>query len=89
MSEKSTRPIILYWGVRSEADLYMSELAETWVAEQSNITFIPVLSDAGEDWAGRTCGPPAMIQAAEQTFQEKGMNKDQFFYDSFDFSNDQ
>jgi CDP-4-dehydro-6-deoxyglucose reductase len=110
ISEKITRPIALYWGVRSEADLYMSELAEKWVAEQSNITFVPVLSDAGEGWTGRTgyvheavladfddlsvfdiytCGPPAMIKAAEQTFQEKGMNKNQFFYDSFDFSNDQ
>ncbi|MCU7939948.1 MAG: CDP-6-deoxy-delta-3,4-glucoseen reductase [gamma proteobacterium symbiont of Bathyaustriella thionipta] len=110
ISEQITRPITLYWGVRSEADLYMSELAEKWVAEQSNITFVPVLSDAGEDWSGRTgyvheavladfedlsvfdiytCGPPAMIKAAEQTFQEKGMNKNQFFYDSFDFSNDQ
>jgi CDP-4-dehydro-6-deoxyglucose reductase len=110
ISEKITRPIALYWGVRSEADLYMSELAEKWVAEQSNITFVPVLSDAGEGWTGRTgyvheavladfddlsvfdiytCGPPAMIKAAQQTFQEKGMNKNQFFYDSFDFSNDQ
>lgn len=109
ISEKITRPIALYWGVRSEADLYMRELAEKWVAEQSNITFAPVLSDAGEGWRGRTgyvdeavladfddlsafdiytCGPPAMIKAAEQTFQEKGMNKNQFFYDSFDFSND-
>ncbi|MCU7801020.1 MAG: CDP-6-deoxy-delta-3,4-glucoseen reductase [gamma proteobacterium symbiont of Lucinoma myriamae] len=110
ISEKITRPVSLYWGVRSEADLYMSELAEKWVAEQSNITFVPVLSDADEGWTGRTgyvheavladfddlsafdiytCGPPAMIKAAEQTFQEKGMNKNQFFYDSFDFSNDQ
>jgi len=110
ISEKITRPIVLYWGVRSEADLYMSELAEKWAAKLSNITFVPVLSDAGEGWTGRTgyvheavladfddlsafdiytCGPPAMIKAAGQTFQEKGMKKNQFFYDSFDFSNDQ
>jgi len=110
LSEKITRPIVLYWGVRSEADLYMSKQAEKWAAQHSNITFVPVLSDAGENWSGRTgyvheavladfddlsifdiytCGPPAMIKAAEQTFQEKGMNKNQFFYDSFDFSNDQ
>lgn len=110
ISEQVTRPVALYWGVRSAADLYMSELAEKWTAEHSNITFVPVLSDAGEDWTGRTgyvheavladfddlsifdiytCGPPAMIKAAEKTFQEKGMTKNQFFYDSFDFSNDQ
>lgn len=110
ISEKNTRPVTLYWGVRSTADLYMSELAEQWVAEQTNIRFIPVLSDADESWTGRTgyvhdaaladiddfsvfdvyaCGPPAMIKAAEHSFQEKGMHKNQFFYDSFDFSNDQ
>jgi CDP-4-dehydro-6-deoxyglucose reductase len=110
ISEQVSRPIYLYWGVQTEADLYMSELAEKWVAEQTNIQFVSVLSDAADSWSGRTgyvhdavlddfddlsafdiyaCGPPAMIKAAEQYFQEKGMNRDQFFYDSFDFAIDQ
>jgi CDP-4-dehydro-6-deoxyglucose reductase len=110
ISEEVTRPIYLYWGVRSEADLYMLELAEKWVAERDNIQFVPVLSDADDNWSGRTgyvheavlsdfddlsvfdiytCGPPAMIQSAEKSFQEKGMKKEQFFYDSFDYANDQ
>ena len=110
ISEEVTRPIYLYWGVRSEADLYMLELAEKWVAERDNIQFVPVLSDAGDNWSGRTgyvheavlsdfddlsvfdiytCGPPAMIHSAEKSFQEKGMKKEQFFYDSFDYANDQ
>ena len=110
ISEQVTRHIYIYWGVRTEADLYMSELAEKWAAEQTNIQFVPVLSDADDSWSGRTgyvheavladfddlsafdiytCGPPAMIKSAEQSFLEKGMNKKQFFYDSFDFANDQ
>jgi len=110
ISEQVTRPIHLYWGVRTEADLYMSELVDSWLAEHSNIKFTPVLSDADSNWSGRTgyvheavladlddlslfdiytCGPPAMIQSAEKSFQEKGMKKEQFFYDSFDFANDQ
>ncbi len=110
ISEQVTRPIYLYWGVQTEADLYMNELAEKWAAELPNIKFIPVLSNADDAWSGRTgyvheaaledfddfsifdvysCGPPAMIQAAEKSFQEKGMKKNQFFYDSFDFANDQ
>jgi CDP-4-dehydro-6-deoxyglucose reductase len=36
-----------------------------------------------------SCGPPAMIKAAETSFQKKGMSKDRFFYDSFDFADDQ
>jgi len=109
LSEQVTRPVYLYWGVRTEADLYLRELAEQWAADNDNIQFIPVLSDADEQWSGRTgyvheavlsdfddlssfdtytCGPPAMITAAEQSFQEKGMDKAHFYYDSFDFAND-
>ncbi len=36
-----------------------------------------------------TCGPPAMIIAAKEEFQTKGMNPASFYYDSFDFANDQ
>lgn len=110
LNEQVTRPVHLYWGVRAENDLYMNELAEKWAAEQGNINFIPVLSEAGKDWSGRSgyvheailadfedlstfdiyaCGPPAMIKSAQQSFQEKGMSQDQFFYDSFDFAKDQ
>lgn len=50
-----TRPIHLYWGVRSKADLY-SELPAQWAAEHPQITFIPVLSEPkdADDWQGRT-----------------------------------
>ena len=110
LSEQVTRPVYLYWGVRTQADLYLRELAEQWAADNKNIQFIPVISDADEQWSGRTgyvheavlsdfddlssfdiytCGPPAMITAAEQSFQEKGMDKAHFYYDSFDFANDQ
>ncbi|MFC3625528.1 CDP-6-deoxy-delta-3,4-glucoseen reductase [Vogesella amnigena] len=51
-----TRPIVFYWGARTPADLYMAELAAKWQAEHSNITFIPVVSDAlpEHNWLGRT-----------------------------------
>lgn len=47
------RPMTLYWGVRSRRDLYQAELAEKWVAEHSNIHFVPVLSEPDDDWTGR------------------------------------
>jgi len=47
------RPMELYWGVRSERDLYHAELARKWVAEQDNISFIPVLSEPDDSWSGR------------------------------------
>lgn len=51
-----TRPIVFYWGARTPADLYMAELAGKWQAENSNITFIPVVSDAEPEhnWVGRS-----------------------------------
>lgn len=50
------RPIALYWGGRTRADLYMAALAEKWAAEHDHIKFIPVLSDATPEcnWTGRT-----------------------------------
>ncbi len=110
LSEQDTRPIYLYWGGRTEGDLYMRDRAEQWATEHDNIHFVPVLSEADDSWNGRTgylhdavlndfddlsifdiyaCGPPAMIKAAESSFQDKGMKKEQFYYDSFDFAKDQ
>jgi CDP-4-dehydro-6-deoxyglucose reductase len=47
------RPLTLYWGVRSEKDLYQGELAKKWAAEHEHIDFIPVLSEPSENWQGR------------------------------------
>ena len=51
----SDRPIVLYWGGRTQADLYMNELVGSWV-DTGRLRYVPVLSqplpDAG--WTGRT-----------------------------------
>lgn len=47
------RPMSFYWGVRSEADLYLGELAQKWADENDNISFIPVMSEPSADWQGR------------------------------------
>lgn len=50
------RQMVLYWGARTKADLYMAELAASWQAGNANITVIPVLSEAlpEDEWQGRT-----------------------------------
>lgn len=50
------RKMILYWGNRTKADLYMTHLAESWQRKHGNFTFIPVLSEAlpEDSWSGRT-----------------------------------
>ena len=50
------RKMLLYWGVRRPADLYLRELPEKWAREHPNFSFVPVISHpAPEDqWEGRT-----------------------------------
>lgn len=51
-----TRPIHLFCGVRALRDLYMDELAKSWVEQHDNIKYTPVLSDAidTDNWQGET-----------------------------------
>ncbi len=53
--EGLTTPLVLYWGVRGAADLYMKDLVDTWTG-RDNFTFIPVLSaaESADSWSGRT-----------------------------------
>ncbi len=50
------RRMLLYWGVRRPADMYLAELAQRWQREHDNFAFVPVLSDARPEdrWEGRT-----------------------------------
>ena len=52
----TTRPAQLYWGCRSQADLYLHDWAERTAAETPWLQYIPVLSEPRADlrWAGRT-----------------------------------
>lgn len=43
------RQMYLYWGVRSQEDLYMHKLAQMWASDFSHIHYIPVLSDPDEN----------------------------------------
>lgn len=47
------RDMTLYWGVRSERDLYAHGLLEEWAARAANFRYTPVLSDPSPLWAGR------------------------------------
>lgn len=49
------RPMTLYWGVRTAADLYLLDVVARWQREHANFRFVPVLSQADDDltWRGR------------------------------------
>jgi len=48
-------PIKLYWGARTQTDLYMHKLAQAWAQHIPQLQYIPVLSAADDDseWQGR------------------------------------
>jgi NAD(P)H-flavin reductase/quinol-cytochrome oxidoreductase complex cytochrome b subunit len=51
-----SRRMVLYWGTRTAADMYLRELPERWAKGHPNFTFVPVLSDPRPEdhWEGRT-----------------------------------
>ncbi len=53
---QSPRSLVLYWGARVRADLYMNELPQRWAAERGNFRYVPVLSEPRPEdhWNGRT-----------------------------------
>lgn len=50
------RQMVLYWGAKSLADLYMPNVPAQWQQEHGHFSFIPVLSEPKptDNWAGRT-----------------------------------
>jgi CDP-4-dehydro-6-deoxyglucose reductase len=50
------RPVALYWGCRSKADLYLHDWAVQAAADMPNLSYTPVLSEpqASDAWQGRT-----------------------------------
>jgi CDP-4-dehydro-6-deoxyglucose reductase len=46
------RPVQLFWGVRTESDLYASSLIQSWIEQHPDLRFIPVLAEPPGDWSG-------------------------------------
>ena len=53
---RPARPVVLYWGARARADLYLDALPRSWEANEPNFRYVPVLSEPqpGDAWEGRT-----------------------------------
>ena len=52
--KKDAREMVLYWGARREKDLYHADLPAKWAGLHAQFRFVPVLSEPGEGWKGRT-----------------------------------
>lgn len=53
MDDPACPPVSLYWGMRTEADLYLHDEILSWGERLCDFQYVPVLSRPGPDWAGR------------------------------------
>lgn len=51
---RGNRQVQLYWGARSQRDLYLDEALRDWATRYPQFRYIPVLSEADADWSGET-----------------------------------
>ena len=64
-----TRPLHLFWGVRTRQDLYMQDMIADWLAAHPNFRYTPVLSEpaAADAWEGET---GTVVDAVERAHPE-------------------
>ena len=95
--------IYLYFGVRSERDLYLHDHFARLAQTHKNLHFIPVLSegvnedrrqglvheaiaqdfDEFDGCKAYLAGPPVMVEAATQLFEQRGMRRIDIHADAF------
>jgi CDP-4-dehydro-6-deoxyglucose reductase len=65
LAHADQRPVHLFWGARTAAELYLSALPEAWAAEHEHVNFTPAVSDDhnGTDSAFRGLVHEAVLSA--------------------------
>jgi CDP-4-dehydro-6-deoxyglucose reductase len=53
MGDDDCPPVSLYWGMRTEADLYLHDEILRWAEHLYEFQYVPVLSRADSSWTGR------------------------------------
>lgn len=55
IEEEIKRPMHIFWGARTERDLYLDDLARRWADQYEHVDYTPVLSEVSpdSDWSGK------------------------------------
>lgn len=53
MDDPDCPPVSLYWGMRTEEDLYLHDEIQSWAERLCDFQYVPVLSRPGPGWDGR------------------------------------
>lgn len=86
-------PVTLYWGTRTEEELYLRDYFEDLAQNHKNFTFVPVIDDpvgpvAAAHYRGleKACiflaGPPAMISSTIKLLRDGGADAGHIHYDT-------
>ncbi len=95
------RPFELYWGARSQSDLYMDEKVTSWQAHVSRFNYFSILADTHEEtlasnilkkhtndlgeWQMVISGPFDMVYSTRDVLVEHGVSPSHLFSDAFSF----
>jgi len=101
LANAKVRPFELFWGARSQSDLYMHEKVVTWEAHVSHFNYYSSLSDTHksrlasqvlsvhpkdlQDWQIVISGPFEMVYNTRDILVESGVSPDYIFSDAFSF----
>ncbi|WP_131762227.1 NAD(P)H-flavin reductase [Legionella jamestowniensis] len=95
------RPFELFWGARSQSDLYMDEKVMQWQAHVEHFHYFSLLSNTSKEtlasvildhhssdlqlWQIVIAGPFDMVYAIRDILLEQGVPREQLFSDAFAF----
>ncbi|HBD7159084.1 NAD(P)H-flavin reductase [Legionella pneumophila serogroup 1] len=101
LADSDSRPFELFWGARSQSDLYMDEKVRSWRSHASHFQYFSLLSDKSEDtlasrvlarhanilrdWQIVISGPFDMVYSTRDTLVGYGISPTQMFSDAFSF----
>ncbi len=70
----ATRPVTLFWGLRSERDLYHQDELERLREVLPQFSFITTLSQPAGGWTGTTGRVTALVEAASAALRPRGVS---------------
>lgn len=101
LTTSDPRPFELFWGARSQSDLYMDEKVATWQHHVSRFHYFSLLSEKNKetlaslvltkhardinDWQIVISGPFDMVYSSRDKLVEHGVSTKHLFSDAFSF----
>lgn len=73
MDDPDCPPVSLYWGARTQADLYLHDEIASWAGRLYEFSFVPVLSRPDAGWNGRVGHVQQAVLADHADLSEHGI----------------